>query len=140
MHATRAGRWLRWGSLALYLLALAGPGFHFGEQRQAWDAYLLLLIGWLGPFDGHFAWFANPAFLIGQLTWRVPVVCRVVSVAALLLALSFLLHREIVVSEAPTYAKITGYGWGYVVWLLAMACLALGSFLPRGLNLRRSRS
>jgi hypothetical protein len=117
------GRSLRWLSLVLYALALLGPGFYFGGSREPWEAYLLLLTGWLGLAYGHFSWLANPAFLIAQLMYRTRDRSLRACTVALLLALSFLLHRTIAVSEAPTYASIVGYGWGYYLWVLSIAVL-----------------
>lgn len=127
---TRAylARSLRWGSLVLYALALTGPGFYFGSSREPWEAHLLLLVGWLGPVDGHFSWIANPAYLIAHLMYRTREWSFRASAVALLLALSFLLHPTIAVSEAPTYANIVGYGWGYILWVLSIATLAASHF------------
>lgn len=35
----------------------------------------------------------------------------------MLIMLSFLFHKSIVISEAPTYSKIFGYGLGYWLWI-----------------------
>jgi hypothetical protein len=43
--------------------------------------------------------------------------------------LSFLAHKSIVSSEAPTYSIITGYGLGYWLWLSSAAFSGLANSL-----------
>lgn len=44
--------------------------------------------------------------------------------------------HTVMVSEAPTFAKVTGAGLGYWLWITSMAVLAAGSALaliaPKG--------
>lgn len=43
--------------------------------------------------------------------------------------MSFLLHEKIIVSEAPQYAKISGYGLGYFLWISSIAILSTGQYI-----------
>jgi len=48
-----------------------------------------------------------------------------VSSLALLLAASFFTLDKIIISEAPTYAKIAAYKAGYWFWLASMAMMVV---------------
>jgi hypothetical protein len=112
-------------SIALFVACLLFDGFYIeGSDPRAWaDTWLLLLIGWIGILAGLPYWFANP-LLIGA--WIALALGKrksalILSGVALGLALLFLLERRILVSEAPTYAAVTGYGAGYWLWVASMA-------------------
>jgi len=92
-------------------------------------AYATLMIGWLGPLDLHFSWYANPLYLFALLSAKRPNRSTALGTAALALALSFLFYEKIVVSEAPTYKTIVSYGWGYGLWVTSIAVLVIGQLL-----------
>lgn len=92
-------------------------------------AFNALMIGWLGPLDGHFSWYANPAFLLALVFVNRPLRSSFFGFIGLALAVSFIFHKKIAVSEAPTYATIVAYGWGYGLWVTSMASLAVGQLL-----------
>jgi hypothetical protein len=48
-------------------------------------------------------------------------------VAALFCALSVLNVDTVVVSEAPSFAKVTGYGFGYWLWISSMVVITVGT-------------
>ena len=52
-----------WFSLALYATGFAFPAYYIGNTHEPQNSSSLLLMGWLGPLDGHFSWFANLFFL-----------------------------------------------------------------------------
>jgi hypothetical protein len=118
-------------SALLFLASLTQNAYHLaGDNPEAWSAsWGLLLIGWMGIYFGVFAWLANPLLV---LSWMLCVrgkhgAALIVSTAAVLFALSFLLHRTIVADEAPTYKAVTGYGLGYWLWLASMLIMAAGA-------------
>jgi hypothetical protein len=114
-------------SIILFLASLFFPGFYVGYPSQPWASILLLLTGWLGILDVHFSWFANPFYVLALILRRSKRTTSLyLELISLLLATSFLLYRTIVVSEAPTYAPIAEYGWGYYLWILAIAVLFIG--------------
>jgi hypothetical protein len=127
-------------SLALFLLCLTQDGFFVdGDNPRAWSqAGYLLLFGWLGLLAGIVAWLANPLWIAAWIAFalRWHRVALALGIAALLCALSFLTLDTVMVSEAPTYAKVTGVGLGYGLWITSMAVLAAGSALalivPKG--------
>jgi hypothetical protein len=116
-------------SLLCYLACLALPGYYIGERFEPQMAYAALMIGWLGPLDGHFSWYANPLFLLALLYANRPQRSSVLGFIALALAISFLFHKKIIVSEAPTYKTIMSYGWGYGLWVTSLAVFSIGQLL-----------
>ncbi|MDR6676599.1 hypothetical protein [Pseudomonas oryzihabitans] len=87
----------------------------------------LLAIGWLALLAGNVAWLANLWFL-----WAVVRVLRQRSASLLaLLALGCALDTwrltRYLVNEGGTTAQVYGYGWGAVLWLLAMTLLLAAS-------------
>jgi hypothetical protein len=119
------------GSILLFLASLTQDAYYLaGDNPEAWAAsWGLLLIGWMGVYFGVFAWLANPLLLLSWMLFlrRKFGAAFVGSAAALLFALSFLLHSTIVASEAPTYEPVTGYGLGYWLWLASMLIMAAGT-------------
>lgn len=120
----------RWLSFSLYIAAMGLPAYYIGETREPQVAGVLLLIGWLGPIDGHFSWFANLAYIFAQIKYKQHRLSALLGFIAAALALSFLLHKTIIASEAPTYARITAYGWGYFLWTTSI-CIFLIDRLSR---------
>ncbi len=118
-----------WISIALYALCLAFPAYYIGEAHEPQNSFSLLLMGWLGPLDGHFSWLANLFYLLALIMYKKPNVSVGFGLLALILALSFLSHKRIIVSEAPTYKNIVGYGYGYFFWVAAIGQLSLTQLL-----------
>lgn len=114
-----------WICLALFASSLAFTGFYVGEAREPSAALQLLLMGWLGPLDGHFAWFANVFLLAALIKSNRPKTSLVLALIALAFALSFLGYKKIIVSEAPSYGRIEAYGWGYALWIASMGYLSV---------------
>ena len=79
----------------------------------------LLLIGPIGVMYGIFEWLANPVLFAAWVFSFAGKnkIALLLGIAASALMLAFLFRRTIVASEAPTYAKIIGYGAGYWLWL-----------------------
>lgn len=93
---------------------------------------MLLLIGWLGVFEGIVAWLANPALLLAwifTLSRKRRVEAVICSLAALGLALSFLSVKEMDRDEAGHHAKIISYGLGYWLWIGSIATAYAGSMV-----------
>lgn len=125
-------------SIVCYLACLFFPGFYVGERFEPQLAFGLLLMGWLGPLGGHFSWFANPLLFLALLSANRPQRSAVLGLTGLAIALSFILHKRIMVSEAPTYSPIVAYGWGYGLWISSFAVLCVGQVL-RSLGLASKR-
>jgi hypothetical protein len=115
-------------SSALYAICLALPGFYIGETYEPYNSAELLLIGWLGPLDAHFSWYANLTYGLAILTIKKHKTSLIFSCIALLLALSFLMRDSIIVNEAGHSAKITAYGLGYFFWITAILLLTVTQY------------
>ena len=122
-------------SAALFVASLTQPGFYVANNKpgeQPPPGILLLLVGWAAVADGKLAWFANPLLFKG---WRATqreesaAVPLTYAVAALVLALSFLLHHQIMVSEAGHRSDISAYGYGFWLWLSSIGTLVLGNLI-----------
>lgn len=133
-----------WISIALYALCLAFPAYYIGDAHEPQSSLSLLLMGWLGPLDGHFSWFANLFYLLALIKYKKPNVSAGFGILALILALSFLTQERVIVSEAPSYKDIVTYGYGYFFWVSAIGQLSLTQLLsisfknspPKGLAIK----
>jgi hypothetical protein len=118
-------------SFAVFLASLTQKGFSTaGEEPGSWSPGLyLLLIGPLGMLAGVFEWFANPFLLAAWIfSWfgKHKIALPLALIAIGLIA-AFLFRQAMIVSEAPTYAKITGYSAGYWLWLSSAIISTLGA-------------
>lgn len=118
-----------WVSIFLYLLCLVFPGFYVTPAHEPMMAYEILMSGWLGVMELMFAWFANPVYLFAIIAIHRPGWSFLLSIVALLLALSFLHDERIMVNAVPAYQKISGYGWGFCLWVLSITVLTVGQLL-----------
>jgi len=120
-------------SIALFLLCLTQDGFYIeGAEPRAWaSALYLLLLGWLGVLSGTIGWFANPLLFAAWVLYalRRYRTALGLGVAALFCALSFLNVDSVLTSEAPSFAKVTGIGPGYWLWVASMAAMTAGAAL-----------
>lgn len=118
-------------SVAVFAASLTQKGFSTaGEEPGSWSPGLyLLLIGPLGLLTGVYEWFANP-FLLAAWTFSwfgKNKIALPLALVATALIVAFLLRQTMIVSEAPTYAKITGYAAGYWLWLTSAITATLGA-------------
>ena len=112
-------------SLVFYILCLCFPAFYVSETREPNYALTMLAIGWLGPLDGHFSWYANIFYMLALIFFKregsVPLL-----ILSIMLAFSFLLKSKILRDEGGGTSDITAYGVGYFLWIasIVMLCLA----------------
>ncbi|WP_454858179.1 hypothetical protein [Rhizobium binxianense] len=110
-------------SLLLYALCLAQPAYRSGVagRLEVTPGWLALLTGWMAVTSGMIAWLANPLLLA---SWVLVAFQRraalFTAAAAMLLALSFLLHEQIMVDEAGNYGPLGHDGAGYWCWLASI--------------------
>ena len=119
-----------WLSLLCFVICLFFPAYYAGIDALPGSSLFLLLLGWLGPLDGHYSWFANPVYgiaLILGLLRQHPRLTAALSGLSLCIALTFLLNKEILINEAGHQARIVAYGWGYWLGLAAFVVLAAGA-------------
>lgn len=118
-----------WISIALFTACLFFPAFYSTkgtEEPVAWDSLSLLLFGWLGSLIGIFYWYANVIYLIALIKAKDLNLSSTLGFLALALALLFLSEKEIVINESPETAPITGYGWGYILWVSSFGIFWIG--------------
>jgi len=117
-------------SIGIFGFSLAGNGYSVGDPAnpQSWaGCFVLLLIGWLGLFEGILAWLANPVlftawvFSLTKLRWMT----LALSVTAALIALTFLLQPDMPVNEAGHRGPVTALGQGYWIWISSMLLLSV---------------
>jgi hypothetical protein len=81
-------------SCVLFVLSLLNECYFFERpgEKNSGSGLLLLLIGWLGVFQGIFAWLTNPLLLVGWflLVGRLPRAAAVWAFAGTVCAGSFL--------------------------------------------------
>ena len=108
-------------SVIVFAASLTQNGYYIpGENPKAWSpAFYSLLLGPIGLFAGIFEWLANPVLLAAWVFSFAGKnkIALLLGIGASALMLAFRCRHTIIASEAPTYAKITGYGAGYWLWL-----------------------
>jgi len=118
-------------SMVLLAACLAFPAYsEEGPEGPATAHSLLVLaIGWLGIGYQVHEWLANPLLLLAWILMfaRNYKGAAITALAATLVAASFLLRENIVISEAPTYGRVLGYHAGYWLWLASPAVASLAS-------------
>lgn len=123
-----------WASIAIFSVSLAFNGFYIeSDNPKAWSScFGLLLVGWLGIFDGIIAWFANPLLVVSWILSRMRRTRKIaffLAIAALLVAVSFLLVSDVMRDEAGNRARVSSYGIGYWLWLTSITVAMFGAAL-----------
>ncbi len=121
-------------SLLLFAASLMLPAFSFDNSGEVDTAYgyIVALVGAMAIAGGAWAewliWLANPLFLLSIIMFsnRRPKSMRV-AVAAALLAWSFLLMQEVMVSEGGKWGVIYKRHAGYWLWVGSITIFALGN-------------
>lgn len=111
-------------SIAIFVLCLFFPGYYAGPSGEPMPALQLLAVGWLGPADGHFSWYANLLFALSIIFYRKKSVSTALAFYALCFALSFLLYGRM--GETTADRVIMSLGWGYILWVTAISILLVG--------------
>ncbi|WP_156152801.1 MULTISPECIES: hypothetical protein [Pseudomonas] len=113
--------------LLFYVLSLLLPAIRQHHERlevppvvYGWE---VLLTGALAIPDAGIAWLANVAFAVAYLS-RKPGRVRVCSAAAIALGLTSFTYSGIW-NDGDGRISITGYSYGFYVWMLAFIWLPL---------------
>ena len=120
-------------SLGVYVACLVPESFCVEGLCGEWPGYGILLFGFLAvPLSwANAAWLANPllflAWIATGLGRKTPAVA--LSVAALVLAASFMLAGTVVTNEAGLPFPITGLRLGYWLWLGSTAIALVAAML-----------
>lgn len=118
-----------WISMVLFISCLFFPAFYSTKGTQepvVWDSFMLFLFGWLGPLIGLFYWYANIFYLIALIKVKDLNISSPLGFIAFSLALLFIFQEEILIDEGGRTAPITGYGWGYILWVASFGIFWIG--------------
>jgi hypothetical protein len=128
-----------WGSLAvivvsmfLYLIACIAPAMVF--DKETWQGYEVLLIGWQGAFLGQFAWFANMFWVLSLLLvlfrrWFLTIAATGLSFFIALDSLSFI-GTKVPLDEAFVNTMIfQSYHVGFYFWLASLIAVGVGAMV-----------
>ena len=128
-------------AFVVWLCSLALTGFVIYAKQAHMRGVEILIIGWLSPLVMNFAWFANLFFLyaIAQLLkGRLPLFSPTYAV---LFSLDTFRFNEYPLNEGGTTSSIYGYGWGAVLWFVAIfLMLAAVGTRQRELNAEKELS
>ena len=120
-------------SIVIFIFSLTQEAYYIdGTDYDAWAAaWGLLLIGWVGVFDGGagISWLANPLLILswGLYFFDKGKLASITSILAVVAATSFLSFDTVISSAAPTYSKITEIKLGYWLWLASTVIMAIFS-------------
>jgi len=124
-------------ALILWLSSLPFAGFSLYSQDQHIGGLYILLLGWLAALFGNFAWYANVFFFIALFRLFRGKSATIASTLALLLSIDTFRMSEMALNEGGATSPIYGYGWGFILWEIALGILlmAAGMRLPRPVRL-----
>ncbi|PYK90588.1 MAG: hypothetical protein DME35_05490 [Verrucomicrobia bacterium] len=99
------------------------------DPNASSPGFYLLLIGPIGVLYGIYEWLANPVLLAAWIFSFLGKnkIALLLGIAASALMAAFLFRHTIMASEAPTYAKVTGYAAGYWLWLTSAVLMIVGA-------------
>lgn len=100
------------------------------ERGGSGPGFIVLMVGWLGPLVGIYAWYANPLLYLSlRLSRSRRGAARVVAIGGFCLALTALTVKKIPYDDG--YHDLIGFGIGYYLWLACFP-LAIVSTLGNG--------
>lgn len=113
----------------LWCVSLALPGLYSLGQQQS--GLLILGIGWLAVLAGNLAWLANGFFVYSasRLITGKSAVGSAFFASILSLDTFRLTETLAETGGIGTTTPIYGYGWGAVIWILAMFVLLVAAVL-----------
>ena len=116
-------------SVILFAASLTQDAFCVSGICTDWPGWSILLFGVVG----HTSWFANPLLLASWMaalfSRRIPAL--ILSLAALLLAGSFMLETSVITNEAGMANPVTGLREGYWLWLASMVAAVVAAAFAR---------
>lgn len=119
-------------AIICWLSSLALPGIVPYSAQHTWFGFEILLIGWLSPVIGNFAWFANIFILYAFFRLKAGKLPIQPSIYAALISLDTFRLNQVMMNEGGSTTPVYGYGWGAILWLLSIAILliAVGTQQP----------
>jgi hypothetical protein len=113
-------------SVTCFFMCLMFPAFYTGSDSPQFSLDLFLF-GWLGPFSGHFAWYANPFYFLALKSIKSDesFISAIWVFIAICIGLLFLAARTICLNEGGISQEITGLGVGYFLWITSFIMLGI---------------
>ena len=122
--------------LALWVGSLLVPavgGCAVGKPVSWTPGWEIGLVGFMGPLQLQFAWYANPAFIVLTiflfLLGRANLLMIILAVLTLALGATAFTWQDIL-TDSPT-TRLCWYGPGFWMWLLALFGLAAATIADR---------
>ncbi len=120
-------------SLILYVLACVSPALVFvgNNGPQITDGFSALVVGWLAPLFGQFAWYANPLWLASMVSlFRWPRLSILLNALALFVAAKTLLlySQQVPADESGNnYLTFQHPAIGFYLWLAGILTIGAGA-------------
>lgn len=127
---------LAYAAFALWLLSLPLVGIARYAVEGGMRGYDILLTGWLSPFVLNFAWYANVFFLYAFVQILKGRLATKSALLACILSIDTFRYSHVLLNENGTTDSVYGYGWGAILWFLAMSVILISA----GIRFRESRS
>jgi len=113
-------------SLPLTALTASVYSEGFNLYYEDWTGITILKMGWLGIFDGTIGWYANPLLLISIILMHYkPKKSFIMSVVALLIALSSLMYTTTFLDEKFAPRANVSFQIGFFIWLSSYIVLVI---------------
>jgi hypothetical protein len=119
-------------SISIGLFAISLTQKCYCTDSSCGDSIAVVFVGALGVIMGGacLAWLANPALVTSWMfVKKKPTLSLIMSVAALLISLSFLLFDKIVDNEGGGSSKIISYRAGYWLWVSSAFVMFIGNLI-----------
>ena len=121
--------------LVIYLISLTMECYLVnGKPSIGSFGLIALLLGWVNFDFVGLIWLANPLFILSLLIFffsKKKRIAVILSLIVSILAISFLLIKEIIWSEAGHVGEITGYLTGYWLWVSAILLMTINLLLNK---------
>ena len=117
-------------SIGLMLFTLTQEAYCTAEGCM--HSMMAFIFGVFGMFIGGnetLTWFANPLLILAWLFIKCRKVSFLLSLLSTLIAVSFLMFDEVVITEAGHSSMITRYALGYWLWIGSHTVMVLGNVL-----------
>jgi hypothetical protein len=122
-------------SLVTWCCSLSLPGLSLYSENKQLFGFEILLTGWLSPLMLNFAWFANIFFVFGLLKLLSGGAPSTSVLLAAILSIDTIRFDMYLLNEGGATTPIYGYGWGAVLWFVAIfTLLAAASLRERELS------
>lgn len=117
-------------SISLFIVSLTQKCYC--TTSECGDSIMAFILGWAALLSGGagISWLANPLLFASWFMLRENLkLAMFLSVAALLLSLSFLIFDTVIANEAGQKQQIIAYKLGYWLWMGSNMVMLVGTFV-----------